>query len=424
MQGEHGRISIGFTMPPRGPDSGGANATRAQLFTEVLTSGPLSRTDLARRTDLSASTVTKMVNPLIEAGYIVETGALSSGLGRPRQLLRVAAERYVVLGVKIAPGMVTGVVTDLSARVIAQRQRPLSAPHDPATVIGVAADVVGELAGEDASGRGVPLGVGVGIGGHVDSRAGRVVRSGILGWAGVPLAAPLAAATGLPVVIDNDVNALAIAERWFGAGRDIRSFVLVTVGPGIGSAFLLDGEPVAGVTGLAGELGHIPVRPDGAPCRCGNRGCLETVASDESILRDIAARGGTEYPDVTAAIERARSGADPTAAEAFESMGTEIGRALATVCNLFNPERIVLTGERAAAYDLFGPACERAWQSAAFSTAASDCELVVDTAGDTLWARGAGCLVIREAVGGSALPASRDRRPATCRTGWDTAGRS
>jgi predicted NBD/HSP70 family sugar kinase len=402
MQAEHERISIGFTVPPRGPDSGGANATRAQLFTEVLTSGPLSRTELARRTELSASTVTKMVNPLIDAGYIVETGAASSGLGRPRQLLRVAAERYAVLGVKIAPETVTGVIADLEARVMAQRERVLPAPHDPATVIEAAAGVVRDLAGGDAGRRGKILGVGVGIGGHVDPRAGLVVRSGMLGWTGVPLAAPLAAATGLPVVIDNDVNALAIAERWFGAGRGIRSFVLVTVGPGIGSAFLLDGEPLTGATGLAGELGHIPVRPDGAPCRCGNRGCLETVTSDESILRDIAARGGTEYPDIAAAIEQARSGTDPAAAGAFEAMGTEFGRALATVCNLFNPGRVVLTGERAAAYDLFGPACERAWRSAAFSTAASDCELVVDNADDTLWARGAGCLVIREAVGRSA----------------------
>jgi predicted NBD/HSP70 family sugar kinase len=402
MQAGHGRISIGLATPPRGPDSGGANATRAQLFTEVLTSGPLSRTDLARRTELSASTVTKMVNPLIDAGYIVETGAASSGLGRPRQLLRVAAERYAVLGVKIAPGTVTGVIADLEAQVLAQRQRPLPAPHDPASVIEVAAGVIRELADEDAAGRGTVLGVGVGIGGHVDSRAGRVVRSGILGWTDVPLAAPLAGATGLPVVIDNDVNALAIAERWFGAGRDIGSFVLVTVGPGIGSAFLVDGRPLTGATGLAGELGHIPVRPGGAPCRCGNRGCLETVTSDESILRDIAARGGPRYPDIAAAIEQARSGADPAAVAAFESMGTEFGRALATVCNLFNPERIVLTGERAAAHDLFGPACQRAWRSSAFSTAASDCELVVDNADDTLWARGAGCLVIREAVSGSA----------------------
>jgi predicted NBD/HSP70 family sugar kinase len=398
VHAERGRISIGFAAPPHGPDSGGANATRAQLFAEVLTSGPLSRSELARRTGLSASTVTKMVNPLIDAGYIVETGATSSGLGRPRQLLRVAAERYAVLGVKIAPGTVTGVIADLEARVLAQRQRVLPAAHDPAAAIEVAAGMIKDLASEEAAGRGEVLGVGVGIGGHVDSRTGRIVRSGLLGWTGVPLAAPLADATGLPVVIDNDVNALAIAERWFGAGRGIRSFVLVTVGPGVGSAFLLDGEPLTGATGLAGELGHIPVRADGAPCRCGNRGCLETVTADEAVLRDIAARGGPRYPGIAAAIERARSGADPAAAAAFESMGTELGRALATVCNLFNPERIVLTGERAAAYDLFGPACERGWQSAAFSTAAGDCELVVDNADDTLWARGAGCLVIREAV--------------------------
>jgi predicted NBD/HSP70 family sugar kinase len=405
MRADPGRITIGFAAPRRGPGGGSADVTRAQLFAEVLTGGPLSRTELALRTELSQSTVTKMVNPLIEAGYIVETGAASSGAGRPRQLLRVAAERYVVLGVKIAPGAVTGVLADLEARVSVQRQRPLPHEHQPAQAIQVAADVVADLLGEDEAGRGQVLGVGVGVGGHVDRGTGRVIQSGILGWSDVPLAEPLAAATGFPVVVGNDVDTLAIAERWFGHGRGIRSFALVTVGPGIGSAFLLDGEPLTGASGLSGELGHIPVRPGGRRCGCGNRGCLETVASDDAVLRDIAERGGPAYRDIGEAVEGARSGSDPVAESAFQSMGAELGRALATVCNLFNPGRIVLTGERASAFDLFGPACEQAWRSAAFSTAASDCELVVDSADDTLWARGAGCLVIREAVGATAAPA-------------------
>lgn len=392
MRADHGlmRFASPGEQAPRG-----AEATRARLFSEVLVAGPLSRTDLAVRTDLSPSTVTKMINPLIEAGYVLESGAASSGMGRPRQLLRVAAERYAVVGVKIAPASVTGVLADLQAQVLAKRRRQMPACDDPAAVTETAAEVITELL--DVPSRGEVLGTGVGIGGHVDSRSGSVIWSGIMGWADTPVAAPLADATGLPVVVDNDVNALAIGERWFGAGRRISSLALVTVGRGIGSAFLLDGQPLTGVSGLAGELGHIPVRPGGLPCSCGNTGCLETVASDAAILRGIVARGGSACPDITAAVEAARAG-DPAAVAAFESMGAELGRGLATICNLLNPERIVLTGERASAFDLFGAACSRAWQAAAFSTAARDCELVVDDADDTQWARGAACLVIREAV--------------------------
>lgn len=393
------RIRFGLAAPVRVQAAGSiADATQTQLFAEILTAGPLSRTELARRTDLSQSTVTKVVNPLIEAGYVVEVGAKSSGMGRPHRLLRVAADRYAVIGVKIAPGSVTGVLADLEARVLAHRMRPLTAGHDPAEALDAAVAVVRELVA-DPTAHGEVLGLGVGLGGHVDTASGRVAHSGVLGWDNVQVAEPLAAATGLPTVVDNDVNALAIAERWFGAGRDIDSFVLVTTGPGVGCGLLLGGQLYAGSTGLAGELGHIPLQANGVVCDCGNRGCLETVASDRAVLREIAAHGGS-ITDIGEAIAAARSG-DERALAAFKTMGTALGLGLATVCNLFNPQRIVLTGERASAFDLFGSACEKSWREHAFSTAAQDCELVVDEADDLMWARGAGCLVIREAVGAS-----------------------
>ncbi|GAA2010239.1 ROK family transcriptional regulator [Catenulispora yoronensis] len=393
------RIRFGLAAPVRVQSAGSiADATQTQLFAEILTAGPLSRTELARRADLSQSTVTKVVNPLIEAGYVVEVGARSSGMGRPHRLLRVATDRYAVIGVKIAPGSVTGVLADLEARVLAQSTRLLTEGHHPVEALEAAVAVTGELAADPAV-HGQILGLGVGLGGHVDPASGRVLHSGVLGWDNVDVAEPLAQATGLPTVVDNDVNALAIAERWFGAGRDIDSFVLVTTGPGVGCGLLLGGQLYPGATGLAGELGHIPLQANGVLCDCGNRGCLETVASDRAVLREIAEHGGTTT-DIDEAIAAARAG-DERAMAAFEAMGTALGLGLATVCNLFNPQRIVLTGERASAYDLFGPACEQSWREHAFSTAARDCELVVDHADDLMWARGAGCLVIREAVGSS-----------------------
>lgn len=392
------RITIGLSAPPRpGAVDRGADNTRAQLFAEILTAGPLSRTQLSQRSGLSQSTVTKVVNPMIDAGYVTETGEHARGLGRPQKLLDVAADRHGAIGVKIGPGAVTAVLTDLRARVIDLRSRPLSGGHDPSTALNAAAGAIGELLAGRSGRRERLVGVGVGLGGHVEAAAGRVVRSGILGWNGVEVSGPLAAATGLPTVVGNDVDALAVAERWFGAGRGVDGFALVTVGPGIGCGLFLAGELVTGADGLAGELGHIPMRAGGVACSCGNRGCLETLASDAAVLRHIADGGGAHIDGIDAAIAAARAG-EAGAIGAFESMGDALGRGLATLCNLVNPRRIVLAGERASAFDLFGAACTRSWRAHAFSTAAANCELIVDETDDTLWARGAACLVIRDAV--------------------------
>jgi predicted NBD/HSP70 family sugar kinase len=140
------------------------------------------------------------------------------------------------------------------------------------------------------------------------------------------------------------------------------------------------------------------MRAGGYACSCGNRGCLETLASDAAVLRHVADAGWPDCAGIDAAVAAARAG-DARAAVAFETMGDALGRGLATLCNLVNPRRIVLAGERASAFDLFGPACTRSWRAHAFSTAAANCELIVDETDDSLWARGAACLVIRDAVG-------------------------
>jgi len=308
------RLTIGFSPSsrPRSVDRG-ADTTRGRLFAEILTAGPLSRTQLAQRSGLSQSTVTKVVNPMIGAGFVTETGEQSGSIGRPQRLLEVAANRRAAIGVKIGPGAVTGVLTDLRAQVLDQRTRPLTAGHDPSAVLSAAAAVVWDLLAGHPKAREKLIGVGVGLGGHVSAAEGRVVRSGVLGWTGVEVSAPLAAATGLPTVAANDVDALAVAERWFGAGRGVDGFALVTVGPGVGCGLFLGGELVTGSGGLAGELGHIPMLADGPECTCGNRGCLETLASDDAVLRKIAADGGG-YAAIEEAVAAARNGDSRAAA--------------------------------------------------------------------------------------------------------------
>ena len=171
----------------------------------------------------------------------------------------------------------------------------------------------------------------------------------------------------------------------------------MTVGPGVGCGLFLGGELVTGSGGLAGELGHIPMLADGPECTCGNRGCLETLASDDAVLRKIAADGGG-YATIEKPWRR-RGTAIPVRRRPSTRWAKRSVEGSPTLCNLVNPGRIVLAGERADAFDLFGDARTRAWRAHSFSTAATDCELIIDVTDDSLWARGAACLVIRDAVG-------------------------
>jgi predicted NBD/HSP70 family sugar kinase len=374
-----------------------ADETRAAIFAEVLTSGPSSRTDLARRLGLSQSTVTRAVNPLIETGYLREIGARSSSGGRPQRIVAVARDRHLTVGVKLAPQGVTAVLTDLEATVLARSRLPLPAGAAPSDVLALAARAVRYLLEADGRPADRVLGVGVGIGGHVNPALGRCVHSGVMGWAGVDIAGPLSEALDLPVVVNNDANALLVAERWFGTGRGHSTLAVVTVGAGIGCGLLIGGDLFTGFTGLAGELGHVPVTTDGPLCSCGNRGCVEALASDDAVLAAITTSSHVPCESIADAMDRAESG-DQAALDAFAAMGAALGRAMATLCNLINPEKIILSGESVRAHRYFGPACEESLSAHGFSTAARDCEVVTDVADDDDWARGAACLAIREAV--------------------------
>ncbi|MFE6288017.1 ROK family protein [Streptomyces sp. NPDC057877] len=377
-----------------------AEQTRAEIFATVLTAGPLSRTQLAQRLGLAPSSVTRMLPPLLEHDYLRESDAVPQGRGRPQKMLQVNPDKHIVVGTKIGPAQVSAVVTDMAAKVLARAEEPIP-DRTPETALSAVAALTSRLLSEAPEAADRVLGLGVGVSGHVDSAAGICRYSALLDWNKVDVAGPLREATGLPVVVNNDVNTLVVAERWFGQGRDIDSFAVVTVGPGIGCGLLLDGALFSGATGLAGELGHLPLDPTGPMCSCGRRGCLEALAGDRAVLRHLQ-DGGVPCTTISEAIDLARSSggsAQTVARSAFAEAGDALGRGLAGMCNLLNLQKIIIAGEGAVAYDLFGPAMSQALQAHAFSTAAHDCDIHLDPVHHDLWARGAACLVIQDAVG-------------------------
>jgi predicted NBD/HSP70 family sugar kinase len=366
------------------------DSTTASIFTTVLTRGPIARSEIAHRLGLSAGTISRSAKPLIDAGYLIEdvTGDASRP-GRPTVPLRIVADREFVIGIKLAGDHCVGVVVDLLANVRAVREVAITDTGVDA-VVATLTGLVGQLR---LAVDGPITRLGLGLGGHVDTRAGTVRYAPFLDWRDVPIARTLSAATGLPVVVENDVNALTVAEQWFGAGIDVSSFAVVTIGAGVGCGLVVHGGLVHGAVGIAGELGHIPLDPDGPTCRCGNTGCVEATSADTAILGRVAAATGREDLDIVAAAELARHG-DEKAAAVFGTAGRCLGRALATVANLLNPERIILSGEGLAASDLFETAARQAFYAHAYGPAA-DCDLLIRPLPEHTWARGAAAVAIQ-----------------------------
>jgi predicted NBD/HSP70 family sugar kinase len=377
-------------MPLTGPAA-------ALVFTTVLTQGPISRVGVSRRTGLSSAAVTKAVRPLLDAGYLMELEEERTelGIGRPASPLQVRADRGFFVGVKVTGDELIGVVADLQARVRTVLHRPLPAP-DVDVVVAEIGSLTTELLGESTAFRARARGLGLALAGDVDRRTGLVRYSPFLGWRQVPLAERIRAATGLPTLLENDVRALTVGEHWFGAGVGAASFALVTVGAGIGCGLVVEGRVVSGAFGVAGEIGHLPIETDGPRCHCGGRGCVESIASEAAILAQVGAATGTPPTSIEEAIELAHQGR-PEVRAVFARAGHAIGLALAAVANLLGPERIIISGEGLAAYDLFEERIRQTFRAQAFGAAAG-CRLIVRPLSFDEWARGAAAVAIQDLV--------------------------
>lgn len=252
---------------------------------EVLVHGPLSRTELARRLGLSQGSLTRLTKPLIGSGLLVETpeeaGAAQARQGRPSQPLGVVADARSFLGFKITADMVHGVVTTLRSEVTGRLDRPLTT-HDPDAVAALLAEMAAVLAG----GRPDPAGIGIGVGGLVRERA-VVAQSPFLGWRDVPLATLVRERTGLPVVVENDVAALVEAETWFGAGRGLDRFAVLTIGAGIGYGLVLGGRRVPSAEDGRGFGRHWIIDPHGPLTPTGERGSAVSLLTIPSVEYQI-----------------------------------------------------------------------------------------------------------------------------------------
>ncbi|MFE7892945.1 ROK family protein [Streptomyces sp. NPDC057412] len=364
---------------------------------EVLLAGPLSRTELARRLDLSAGSVTRLTKPLIETGLLVEVPeageVLETRQGRPSQPLDVVAESRSFLGFKITEDMVYGVVTSLRSDIVARHDRPLTT-HDPAEVV----ELLGKMTEELAARHPRLAGVGIGVGGLVENRS-VVGESPFLGWRDVPLAELVARRTGLPVVVENDVAALVEAETWFGAGRGLDRFVVLTIGAGIGYGLVLGGRRVPYAEEDRGFGRHWILDPYGPLTPDGARGSAVSLLTIPNIRYQVRAATGRDH--TWEEILDAAAAGEPMPARVIEEAARALGTLVAQIANFVLPQKILLAGEGVGLMDVAGDTVTRTMRGQRHPLAAPVAlETKVSDFHD--WARGAAVLAIQVLVLGTA----------------------
>ncbi len=361
--------------------------------------GSISRTELAKRSRLPAATITRIVGDFLSAGLLLEVTSEESSGGRRPVLLSINPSAGYVVGVKLREDSMTLTVCDLNCTIIHTCEENLVDIAVPHRVVDAIAEAVKRCVSEAGVSVRKVLGVGVGLSGLIDSSRGICRYSAILGWRDVELGPALEFKLRLPVRMDNDVNTLAVAERYFGAGRDAANFLMVTVGRGVGLGLVVGGEIYRGSRGEAGEFGHMTVdtSADAPLCNCGKRGCLEAIASDYGILRAATGTDPGHHVEDTIGtlIDRARTG-DVAIQSIFTRAGNALGVAIANLINIFDPARILIGGEGLRAGDLLLEPMRATIPQHTFGPSREGIDLVTCPTDDTNWARGAASLILRE----------------------------
>lgn len=325
------------------------DTNRAIILELIRLARAISRADLARLSGLQKSTVSAIVEELLESRWICEGEIGFSKHGRKPLMLGVNDDLGVVT-LDVHPGNAIVAISDFSGRFLAQENVPIS-PEPEQSIAQLLAAIQRVSRAEPTK---AIQGVGVSLPGRVNRETGRLAFAPNLRWENFDIRAAIANGTGLPVEIENAANLIILAERWFGSLSGVQDAVAINVSEGIGTGILAGGHLISGWNGMAGEFGHMIVEPGGTLCGCGNRGCWETVASNQAALRLYRELKGEVPPSYTYRHllvdgEEQR----PEAVAALRSQFAQIARGLQTILSGLSPEVVLFAGDIVAVWPYF-----------------------------------------------------------------------
>jgi predicted NBD/HSP70 family sugar kinase len=380
--------TFSFTRKQSASNKTPRQINRNLVFNLIRTRQPISRADLARVSGLQRSTISLIVEDLIEDKWILEGSTGRLPRGRRPTFLELNHQRAVI-AVDIHPSQTTVAVTDLGGRIVAQNVVVL--PADPAKAIQPMITAIRKLI-SDHSEKSFD-GIGISLPGRTDPLLEKLIFAPNLKWPVLSLKSRIQRATGLRVEMDNVANACALSEVWFGDSDGVHDLVVVNVSEGIGTGIFSNGRLLRGANGMAGEFGHVEMEHDGYPCGCGSRGCWETLASNRAGLRYYKELNGGSVPQSFAALVKMAQADDANAIKALEKMSCFLGRGLRMIASALAPSEIIIVGDITAAWHVFGPKVEAEFKRNSLSKAP---KLRPSFEGNTARLRSAVALVMNE----------------------------
>jgi len=373
----------------------------------------ISRADIAKQTRLSAPTITRIVDSLIKnEKLVIDLGLGTSDGGRPPNLVSFASQARFIIGVDIGRTNISAALADLDATIVQEELRPTGADEGYERVIARVATLIEELITKSKVDRRNIMGVGLAVGGLMDKGRGIIEFSPDFQWRNVDPATTLSEAVGLPVMIDNVTRVAAIGELHYGIGERFRNFICINIGYGIGAGIIINGMPFYGSHGVSGEFGHIMVdKDDQRLCNCGNRGCLEAIASGYGIARTVRERiiggtdsmvsslcgGDTERISTAMVVDAANQG-DALSCVVLREAMEYLSIGVVNLITLFDPEAVILCGRVALAGNIVLDPIKAAVESRSINVNRKDIHIGVATYGTRAALMGSLALILDEVL--------------------------
>ena len=357
---------------------------RLRVVDALRQRGAISRSDIARQTGLSRSTVSSLVADLQAEGLVVEREVATTPRGpeggRPPVLIALDQSAGALLGIDFGHRHVRVAVADLSFTVIAESQAEIDVDTAGNEALDLAAGLADQLLEEAGVPRARVLAAGMGLPGPIDRLSGLVHSRAIIpSLDGIDTAVEMEMRLNMPVHLDNDANVGALGEATFGAGKGVDVLAYLRLSAGIGAGLIIGGRPFRGARGVAGEIGHVLVDPQGPICRCGNRGCLETFASPPALCELLRRSHG---PMTVPRLLGLAAEGDAGARRVIHDAGRVVGRAVADLCNFINPDLVIVGGDLSAAGDVLLDPMREAVRRFAIPAAAEDVRITAGVLGD------------------------------------------